>query len=90
VRFNSVHITFFNLYIIKSRGYEKYHLLDLKEIFYLAIDLFNNFYKDIESNPKFEETVIHNADKILEDTHYYQLEVELKLLEDYKKEIEVY
>ena len=64
-------------------------LLDVKEIFYLAIDLFNSFYKENELNPEFEEVVIRNAENILEDTHYYMLEEELKLIEEYKKEIEI-
>lgn len=75
--------------IIKSRGYAKFHLLDVDEIFYLAIDSFNNFHHNIEMDPESEEKVIHNAENILEDMDFYRLEEELTLIEDYKKMIEV-
>lgn len=75
--------------IIKSKGYERFHLLDVKEIFDLAIEAFNNFHRDIEINTEFEEIVLQNAKDILEDMRFYRLEEEINSIEDYKKLIKV-
>ena len=74
--------------IIKSKGHEKFHLLDVNEIKILAIDLFNSFYQEIDLNSTFEEKINNNAVNILDDLHFYRLEEELKLIGEYIKEIE--
>jgi hypothetical protein len=66
--------------IIRSRGYDKFSLVNVIEIHSIAIEAFNNFHKRIEGDIEFEKTVITNATHILANADYYQLEEILTLM----------
>lgn len=69
---------------IIERGYQKFYLMDIKDIKYIAIRCFNDFWRRVEIDEAFELTVRKNATHLLKDFSYMKLEDELLFLDKLK------
>lgn len=67
---------------VLKRGYTRFHVLDMSYIEHMAISCFNSLWFKVENDAEFELLFRANAEHILKDIHYIQLEDELTLIEE--------
>ena len=73
---------------ISERGYDNFYLMDTNDIKMIANDSFNTLWRRVEEDEAFELQFRSNANHLLRDFNYIQLENELNFLNELKKDIE--
>jgi hypothetical protein len=71
---------------ITARGYSNFYVMDIKDINLIANRCFNAFWHRVENDEAFELTFRNNAEHLLKDFSYMQLENELTFLDQLKAE----
>jgi hypothetical protein len=71
---------------ITAYGYKHFYLMNINDIKLIANECFNSFWRRVENDEGFELTFRNNAEHLLKDFSYMQLENELTFLDQLKAE----
>jgi hypothetical protein len=70
-----------NAFLLK-KGYSELILLDVMDIKEIAVDAFNTLYNRLDEDPEFEAVFLSNAQHILSDLFFFQLDEEWDKLQN--------
>ncbi|WP_415890959.1 hypothetical protein ACMXYV_06615 [Neptuniibacter sp. SY11_33] len=67
--------------VLEDKGYSNFILLDVEEIKWLALDVFNAMHLKVEEDEEFEALFLENSKNMLPSLHHLRFEDELNLIQ---------